>query len=67
MQLCHQHYYMDTSNTCKAKRREIVLLGSVLTGMERSVEMGEALVGHDFVVKSCHLLRRPDMLFWFEN
>ena len=39
IQLCHQHYYMDPSNTCKAIRREIVLLGSVLTGT--SAEHGD--------------------------
>lgn len=44
-----------------------MLLGSVLTGATRSMEMGKALVGHDFVVKSCHLLRRPDMLFKFKE
>ena len=67
MRLCHQHFYLDPLNTCKAIRREVVLLGSVMTGMMRSMEMDDALVGHDFVVKSCQLIRRPDMLFKFKE
>jgi hypothetical protein len=42
-----------------------VLLGAILCNADRAHELHAAYLGHDFYVKSCQLLRRPDMLFAF--
>jgi len=61
---------MLVNGTCKAIRREVVLLGEVysqlpgLMGLTHEA-FDKHYLGHDFTVQSCHLLRRPDMLFRF--
>lgn len=61
--LCWQHYHANAG--CRAIRRELVLLGHVLCNCPPAVQ--QAYLGHDFNVRLCALLRRPDMLFAFES
>jgi len=68
--MCWQHYYMRVNKTCRAIRREILCLGSLLASLPSMLgltheEFDKYYVGHDFNVSSCKLIRRPDMLFCF--
>ena len=68
IRLCHAHYHLQPNgNSCKAIRKEVLLLGAIFTKCYRHLELNESYIGHDFSIKSCKLLRRPDMLFMFEN
>ena len=44
------------------------LLGDLpaLLGLDHDT-FNKHYVGHDFTLKACHLIRRPDMLFMFPN
>lgn len=44
-----------------------MLLGALLCNVERAVDLEACYLGHDFTVKSCQLLRRPDMMFRFSS
>ena len=68
--LCHQHYYNSVNGTCRAIRREIVVLGEIMTQLPPLLgisheDFQEYFVNHDSNIRSCKLLRRPDMLFCF--
>jgi len=64
--VCWQHYY-GAVGQCRAIRRELVMLGALLCGVDRATELDACYLGHDFNVKSCQLLRRPDMMFRFAS
>jgi hypothetical protein len=64
--VCWQHYY-GAAGPCRAIRRELVMLGALLCGVNRAMELEACYLGHDFTVKSCQLLRRPDMMFKFPS
>ncbi len=69
--LCCQHYYLSVNRSCRAIRKEILVLGNLLGEMPRLLgmtheEFGAHYLGNDFNVSSCKLLRRPDMLFLFD-
>ena len=66
VRMCWQHYYSGI-NRCRAIRRELLLLGSLLCGVPRGIELQDCFLGHDFTLSSCHLMRRPDMLFRFNS
>ena len=58
------------NGTCRAIRREVLLLGELLARMPALLGATHAAiaacyVGHDFNVRACGLLRRPDLLFRF--
>jgi len=63
--LCWQHFHGVAG--CRAIRRELVLLGAILCDCPRGEELERAYLGHDFTLRSCQLLRRPDMLFAFAS
>ena len=66
--LCHMHYYLQpTGKSCIAIRKEVILLGAIFTKCYRHLELNETYIGNDFSIKSCKLIRRPDMLFMFKN
>ena len=57
----NQHFHTRVNGTCRAIRREIVCLEALLSTLPD--EFAEHYIGHDFNVRSCKLLRRPDMFF----
>ena len=70
VRLCHQHYYNDINGTCRAIKREIVVLGEIMAQLPALLglahnEFQRYFVNHDSNIKSCKLLRRPDLLFCF--
>ena len=70
--LCHQHFYNEVNPTCRAIRREPLVLGDIACSLPHLLgishdDFNAYYLGNDFNVKSCHLLRRPDMLFMFPN
>ena len=74
-QVCWQHFHMEVNGTCRAIRREPVLLGAVITVLPAMLgltheEFGKYYMVHDKGLtiqldQSCKLLRRPDLLFGF--
>ena len=70
--VCKDHFYAEVNSTCRAIRREVVALGELLCvipgylGLTHE-EFNEYFLGHDFNLQSCKLIRRPDMLFNFEQ
>jgi hypothetical protein len=70
--LCHQHFYHVVNKKCRSIRREVLLLGEVLSTLPGLLglshdEFHAYYIGHDFNVRSCQLIRRPDMLFKFRS
>jgi hypothetical protein len=75
--VCWQHFYANMNRTCRALRREVVMLGAVITNLPALLgltheEFGEYYMVHDKGLSiqlehSCKLLRRPDMLFCFPH
>ena len=66
--MCWQHYHTHPNRKCKAIRREVIALGELLKDLPGLLNMthedfAKYYIGNDFTVKSCKLLRRPDMMF----
>ena len=67
--LCHQHWLgtFTDGRACRAIRKEILFLGNLVANLSTSVGMTvaefDASYAHDTNLRSCHLLRRPDLLF----
>ena len=61
---------MEVNGTCRAIRRELLCLGNLYANIPNYLdltheEFEQYYEGNDFNVKSCKLIRRPDMLFTF--
>ena len=72
VRLCHQHYYNNVNGTCRAIKREIIVLGEImahlpgLLGLSHE-EFQRYFINHDSNIRSCKLIRRPDLLFGFPH
>ena len=68
--LCFLHYYSEPNSSCRAIRREPLFLGALLCELPALLGLSHAefdqyAMNHDKNVRSCKLLRRPDLLFCF--
>lgn len=68
--MCWQHYYNQINKTCRAIRREPLFLGALICHLPKMLgltheEFDNYYMNHDKNIKSCQLLRRPDLLFCF--